>query len=150
MHTHAHTLTHTRTHTCTHTGTHTHMHIHRDAHTHTHRDTHTCTHTQGHTHAGTHVHTHTGTHTHMHTHTHTHTQGEHRVSTEEAETAVMQLQPKEHRRFWPPPEAREKQKVDSLSEAPKETNHANTLILDFQTPKTKKKKSCCFRPASSW
>jgi len=61
------------------------------------------------------------------------------VSTEEAETAVMQLQPKEHRRFWPPPEAREKHKVDSLSEAPKETNHAKTLILDFQTPKTKQK-----------
>ena len=60
------------------------------------------------------------------------------MSTEEAETAVMQLQPKEHKRFWPPPEAREKHKVDSLSEAPKETNHANTLILDFQTPKTNK------------
>ena len=56
----------------------------------------------------------------------------------------MQLPHKEHQRFWPPPEVRGTCKTDSLSEAPKETNLANTLILDFQAPKTKKKKIVLF------
>lgn len=53
---------------------------------------------------------------------------------EGTETAVTRPQPEEHKRFWPLPEARERDEADSLSEAPKETNLANTLILDFQTP----------------
>lgn len=69
----------------------------------------------------------------------------HKVMIEEAETAVMQLQAKDHKHFWLPQEAREKHEADSPSEAPKENQPWQHLDFRLPDPQTKNINFCCFK-----
>ena len=63
----------------------------------------------------------------------------------DAETAVMQLQAKEHKHFWLLQEAREKHEADSPSEAPKENQPCQHLDFRLPDPQTKNINFCCFK-----
>lgn len=66
----------------------------------------------------------------------------------EAETGVMQL--RSARDDWKLPEARKRQGTVLPWSLIREHGPADTLILDFSTPRSIRINCCCFRPPRFW